>query len=253
MDVFAHQRSTGQARYDAVRLEVEKRFRGNWGARINYTWSDQRDNIYEANVDRLHDEETTVYITGQEDDDFGPSRISSPHWFNINGMYRLPSPDGGAAETLLGGWTASVVTIMRSGFPLTIKQSANWGSAFGYDHQRPNVTGTDPNTSGSTAERVDAYVNPAAFSTSDPFTFGTSPHTDGGLRSPWLFNWDVSFEKETSLGAGANLILRFEWVNFLNQPNWNGPESIYGTSTFGRITGQGGFPRTFQFMAKFIF
>jgi hypothetical protein len=251
-DVFAQQRSTGRGRYDAVRLEVEKRFRGNWGARVNYTFSDQRDNVYEG-VDRLADEETAIFITGQEDNDFGKARISSPHWFNINGMYRFPSPDGGAGETILGGWSASVVTIMRSGFPLTIKQSANWGGGYGYDHQRPNLTGSDPVTSGSTEERVDNFLNPAAYSSVAPFTFGDTPHTDDAVRSPWLFNWDVSLEKDTPLGGGANLILRFEWVNFFNQPNWNGPGSIVGSSNFGRILGQGGFPRTFQFMAKVMF
>jgi hypothetical protein len=208
--------------------------------------------VYEGNT-RLNDEETTQYITGGEEADFGPSRISAPHWINLNAMYRLPSPDGGAAETFLGGWTASVVTIMRSGFPLTIKQSANWGSAFGYDHQRPNTTGVDPMTSGSTGDRVDNFINPAAYENVAPFTFGNTPHTDGDVRSAWLKNWDFSLEKNTALGGGANLIIRLEWVNLFNQPNWNGPGSIFGTQTFGRITGQGGFPRTFQFMAKVLF
>jgi hypothetical protein len=64
LDVFAQQVSSGRSRYDAIRLEVEKRFRGNWGARVNYTWSDQRDNVYES-VDRLSDEESIVYLTGR--------------------------------------------------------------------------------------------------------------------------------------------------------------------------------------------
>ena len=36
-DVFARHVTSGRSRYDALRLELEKRFRGNWGARVNYT------------------------------------------------------------------------------------------------------------------------------------------------------------------------------------------------------------------------
>ena len=52
-----------------------------------------------------------------------------------------------------------MTAIMREGFPMTIKQSSNWGAAFGYDHQRPNLTGATKPTSGSTADRVDNYIN----------------------------------------------------------------------------------------------
>ncbi len=252
LDVTAYHQSTGRSKYDAMRFEIEKRFRGSWGARMNWTWANQSDNVYEA-FGTDDDAIGVVYRTGFEDDDFGRSKLNAEHQINLNGIYRLPSPDGGIAEILGGGWSASVVTIFRDGFPVAIRQSDNWGSAFGYDHQRPNLTGTDPNTSGSTEERVDNYINPAAFSNVAPFTFGDSPRTNADLRSPWLVNWDVSFEKDTPLGAGARLNLRFEWVNFFNQPNWNLPRLVSGRSDFGRITGQGGFPRTFQFMAKFVF
>ncbi len=251
--VRVHQRSTGRSRYDSVRFEVEKRFRGNWGARINYSFTNQSDN----GTDRIraHDGDETirrVYRTGFEEDDFGRSRLNVPHQVNLNGLYRFPSPAGGAAEVLAGGWSVSVSTIFRSGFPMVIRQGANWGSAFGYEYQRPNVTG-DPNTSGSTEDRVDGYFNPAAYAETGLFTFGSAPHTDNDVRTPGLYNWDVSFEKMTSLGGGANVSLRFEFVNFFNQPNWSGPVNNIGAGNFGVITGQGGFPRVFMFMVKFLF
>ena len=252
--VRLHHRSTGRSRYDSLRFEVEKRFRGNWGARINYAWTDQRDNgAYRA---RAHDSDETVrriYRTGFEDDEFGPSRLSISHQINLNALYRLPSPDGGTAETILGGWSVSVSSIFRSGFPMIIRQSSNWGNDFGYWYQRPNLTGVDPQTSGSTADRVDNYIDPAAYAEIDPFTFGNTPHTDGANRTPWLYNWDISFEKTTPLGGGANLQLRFEFINAFNQPNWGGPENVTGTSNFGQITTQGGFPRVFAFMVKVNF
>ena len=250
-----HQRSTGRSRYDSLRFELEKRFRGNWGARVNYTWADQRDNVMERpRTIRTTSTDRRVYRAGFEDNDFGPSRISVTHQVNLNGLYRFPSPDGGAAEVIAGGWSVSVAAIFRSGMPYVIRQSSNWGNDFGYDYIRPNLTGVDPVTSGSTEDRVDNFINEAAYANAPDFTFGNAPHTDGDLRTPALYNWDVSLEKMTSLGGGgAQLSLRFEWLNMLNQPNWGGPRHVFGAAQFGQITSQAGFPRVFMFMAKFIF
>jgi hypothetical protein len=252
-DIWAHHISAGKSRYDALRVELEKKFRGSWGARVNYTYSRYLSNILESNT-RVQDEEFQAFNTSNLDEDPLPrARIDSPHWFNINGLYRFPSPSGGAAKVIAGGWSVSVSAIMRSGFPLTIKQSANTlGAAFGFDHQRPNLVG-DPSVSGGTSDKFNNYINSAAFQNAPANTFGNTPFTLDDYRTPPLLNWDVSFDKTTRLGGDADLLLRFEFVNLFSQPNWNGPRSVFGAGNFGRITGVGGFPRTFQFMAKIMF
>jgi hypothetical protein len=260
-DVFARHVSDARSTYNALRLELEKRFRGNWGARINYTYSQQRDNIYESNT-LLEDEESVVFINSLLDDDFGPSRINSPHWLNLNGLYRFPSPDGGVAEAIAGGWSASVSALFRAGFPLAIKQDTNnLGSRYGFDHQRPNLTGADLAgtadlggiSHGDTPGSLTGLINPDAFTNADAFTPGNTPQTIDDVRTPKLVNWDVSFDKTTSLGGDANLILRFEFINIFNGINWRGPRSVYGVSNFGQTPGVRGFPRTMQFMAKITF
>ena len=235
--------------YEAVSFNLEKRFRGNWGARVNYTFSNQRDNVYETGNRRVSDEESTVYVNGRLEEDFGFSTLSSRHWLNVSGIYRFPGEG-----PVLGGWSASVTGIMRSGFPIAIKQSSNWGGGFGWDHQRPNTTGVDPVTSGSTGDRVDNYINSAAYSAvTNVGEIGNTPLRDGGNRTPWLKNWDVSFEKMTEITASQRFSIRIEFINLFNQPNWNGPRSVFGASNFGRITGQGGFPRVLQVMLKYMF
>ena len=198
-----------------------------------------------------------VFNNSDIDGDFGLSRLDIPHTLNLNGLYRLPrlpSPDGGVAEALLGGWSVSGTAMFRSGFPLTITQRTNnLGRAYGFDHQRPNLTGVDPNVSGSTEDIFGNYINPDAFENAEAFTFGDTPHTLGDIRSPKLVNWDVSFEKLTALSAGANLSLRFEVINLFNGVNWVGPRSVFGRSDFGRIRNTRGFPRTLQFMVKVMF
>jgi hypothetical protein len=253
-DVRARHVSSGRSTYNALRVELEKRFRGNWGARVNYTYSQQKDNLYESNT-LLENEESAVFLTGLEENDFGYSRVNSPHWVNLNGLYRFPTPEGGAG-VILGGWSGSVTAILRSGFPLAIKASSNnLSSSYGFDHQRPNATGADPSVSVSTEDAAaagDPIINGAAFENAPAFVPGNNPHTITDARSPKLVNWDVSFEKITDIGS-TNLSLRFEFINITNGVNWRGPRSEYGSSLFGVIPGTRGFPRTFQFMAKFTF
>jgi hypothetical protein len=251
-DVWARHISEGKSTYNALRVEFEKKFR-DWGARVNYTYSAYKSNILEGGNTRLSDEESAAFnSTNLDTQDLPYARIDSPHWLNLNGLYRFPSPEGGAGEAILGGWSASVTTIIRSGFPLTIKQSSNnLGSAFGFDHQRPNLVG-DPSVSDARSN-YEQYIDPAAFVNAPAFTLGNTPQTITDQRTPPLLNWDVSFDKTTDIGAGQQLLLRFEFVNIFGQPNFNGPRSIFGASNFGAITGVGGFPRVFQFMVKYIF
>jgi hypothetical protein len=251
-DVFAHHISEGKSSYNALRLEVEKKFR-NWGTRINYTRSSYKANILETGNTRVSSTPSRAFNSYDLlQDDLPVGRIDSPNWLNVNGLYRFPTPSGGAAEKIAGGWSASVTAIIRDGFPLTIRQASNnLGSDFGFDHQRPNLIG-DPSVSDAKSN-YDQFINPAAFTGAQAYTFGDTPFTLTDQRTPPLLDWDVSFDKTTSLGGGANLILRFEFINLFSQPNFNGPQSIFGNSNFGAIQGVGGFPRTFQFMAKVTF
>jgi len=253
-NVFARHVSSGRSTYNALRLELEKRFRGNWGARVNYTYSSQRDNVYESNT-LVENEEGTVFITGNEDADFGTSRINSPHWLNLNGLYRFPSPEG-AASWIAGGWSASLSALFRAGFPVGITQNSNAVSGFGWDHQRPNQVSGDVGVGGSTEDLAAAgtpILNAGAFNASPAYSIGDTAHTITDARTPKLVNWDVSFDKTTPLGDTANLVLRFEFINIFNGVNWRGPRSVIGPSNFGTIPGTRGFPRTMQFMAKVTF
>ena len=250
-DVWMRKSTVASTSYNAFRVEWEKKFR-QWGARVNYTWSRSRANTYERNR-RVSDLKTQVFnSTDLESDPLPPARYDSPNWLNLNGLYRLPSPDGGAAEAILGGWSASVSALIRSGFPLTITQATNnLGSAYGFPYQRPNMVG-DPSVS-DPRQNFDQFIDPAAFQQAAAYTFGDTPFTITDQRTAPLLNWDVSFDKTTNIGGGQQILLRFEFVNFFGQPNFEGPRSVFGQSNFGAITGQGGFPRIFQFMLKYIF
>jgi hypothetical protein len=258
-DIWQHHNGEGRSRYDALRFEFEKKFRGNWGARVNYTYSRFNSNVLESGNTRVNDEPTRAYRTDNlEVDPLPKSFLDTPHWLNVNGMYRFPSPSDGVAKILGGGWSASVSAIMRTGFPLYYRQASNTlGSAFGYEHQRPTLVG-DPSVSGSIADTYDNYLDPSALQNTPSYTFGNTALTNSEARTPRYINWDVSFDKETELAGDARLTLRFEIINFgtligFDHDNFGGPRTIFGQSNFGRITSVGGFPGLLQFMAKVTF
>ena len=253
-NVFARHVSAGKSLYNSARVEFEKRFRDRWGARINYTLAIHNDNIYESNT-RLADEESTIFNTPDEcafgkcpvlDADYGPSRIHVPHQFNIAFTYRTPGDNA-----IFSGWALSTQTILRSGFPLTLKQSSNPLGSYGFDHQRPSsgaVTGGG-NPSGNHLN----YLSPGNVTETPGLVLGAGPHTSDAVRSPVLHTWDVSLEKTTTILSDVNLNLRFEMLNLFNSPNWCGPRTVVGAGNFGQIQCSSGFPRTLQFMTKFTF
>ena len=253
-DVFARHVSSGKSLYNSLRVEFERRFRGNFGARINYTFTRHDDNIYENNT--LTENETgVIYNTPDEcafskcpviDADYGPSRIHVPHQLNINATYRTPGEN-----PIFSGWALSVVSIMRSGFPLVITQNSNPLSSYGFSHQRPASVGISGG--GNPSGNDQNYLTASGMTATEGLTLSSAPHTTADVRSPVLLNWDVSLEKATRVFSDLDLTLRFEFIDAFNQVNWRGPRSVYGPSNFGSIPGTRGFPRTFQFMAKVTF
>ncbi len=254
-NVFARHVSSGKSLYNALRVEFEKRFRGNWGARINYTFTQHDDNIYENNQ-LLENETGTVYNTPDEcafakcgplsDADYGPSRVHVPHQLNVNGTWRTPGDN-----PIFGGWAVSAVAIMRSGFPLVVTQNSNPLSAYGFANQRP----TSANLSGGGNPRGNhtTYLSAGDAQLTQGLTLSNSPNTTDSVRSPVLINWDVALEKTTRVYEDMNLTLRFEFIDAFNHVNWRGPRTVLGASTFGSIPGTRGYPRTFQFMGKITF
>jgi trimeric autotransporter adhesin len=143
------------------------------------------------------------------------------------------------------------VITLESGFPINITQSDNSNTFSG--QQRPNVTGSDPNTSGDFADRLNAWIDPAAFSLAPANTIGNAPRTLGNLRTPRRDNVDLSLSKEVSLGGSMRAQVRVEVINLTNNPKVRGPVQSVSASNFGQITTQSGFMRMTQIMFRLAF
>ena len=253
-NVYARHVSAGKSMYHGLRFELERRFSRAWGMRLNYTHTRHSDSIYEANT-LLESLTRTVYNTPdgcasgkcpQLGSDYSLSRLHAPNLVNLNLMYQTRG-----SSKLLSGWSVAMATILRSGFPLVITQNENPLSAYGFSHQRPKNAqvggGGDPG--GDPGQ----YVTAGSVVPTDGLQLSQAPHTTDAVRSPALVNWDISLEKGISILEDVSLSLRFEFINLLNNVNWRGPRTVYGSDTFGSIPGTRGFPRTFQMLTKIVF
>lgn len=253
-NVYARHVTAGRSMYHSLRAELERRFGRAWGARVNYTRTIHHDNIYEDNT--LTESLTReVYNTPDScavgkcpvlESDYSLSRLHVPHQVNINLNYQTQ-----ARSPLLGDWAFSLSSILRSGFPLVITQNENPLRAYGFSHQRPESGRVS--AAGDPGRNPDQYLTGASLVPTDGLQLSNAPHTTDSARTPALFNWDVSAEKRIPLSEGASVSLRFEFINLLNNVNWRGPRTLFGSDEFGSIPGTRGFPRTFQMMAKVAF
>jgi hypothetical protein len=153
---------------------------------------------------------------------------------------------------VIGGWSFNTVGVMHTGFPLQISQSTNNNSIFGYASQRPNATGTTPVTSGSLEDRLNSYINPAAFSTAVRGTFGNLARTIN-MRGPGQVNFDASLFKNFAITEQVKGQFRLEALNATNTPLFYGPNVAFGSGSFGKITSQANFARQLQMALRFSF
>jgi hypothetical protein len=286
-NILARHVLEGKNDYNAMVLEWTKRPSRGWGGRVSYTYSVLKDNqVMEGNfysAGGLNPLNNFNYIpsmpacnAGQQfttacydpDAEYGYSLLDVPHRFIIAPMAELPFGRGKkwgsqsqAVDWIAGGWVVSAAINLQSGFPIAVQQSDNTGTFSGV--QRPNiVAGVPLETSGSYADRLASadhptatWVNPAAFATAAPFTFGNAPRTITDVRTPGQYNVDGVFIKNFRVGGSKTAQLKIEMLNLLDRVNvrtLNGRNTV-GNSNFGQTASQAGFMRITQVMFRFTF
>lgn len=250
--------SNNRARYDSLVMKAQRRFRAGFSFISTWTWSKNLDASFGA-ANQIAGQSGALPNAYDQDAEYGLSIADATHRFSNSFTWELPVgrgkawlSRGGAADWVLGGWELNVVNIFQSGFPLAIIQNNNLNAAVGAAVQRPNATGISPATAGTVQERLDNYINPAAFSTAPQFTFGNVSRTIP-VRAPGWANWDLALFKTFRAGEHFRAQFRAEALNALNTVQFNRPNVNFGNPTFGRITSQLNFPRFFQFGARFWF
>src|SRR5258708_12192720 len=102
----------------------------------------------------------------------GISDFNRPHRLSVSYVYEFPFFEhaSGAVHALLGGWSISGVTTLQSGSPFSIFDSSPGTAFLGQGSTpllgaslAPGATGASGLTSGDIHQRINGYLNPAAF------------------------------------------------------------------------------------------
>lgn len=248
-----------KARYDSLVLKAQKRFSHGLTLLSTFTWSRNKDASGGGVANTLNGGNKGPQNPYNLNSEYSFSNIDSPFRWATSISYEFPFGKGkafanksGIVDYIVGGWSLNTVSIFQTGFPLQISQATNYNSGFGYASQRPNATGISPVTSGSLEDRLNNYINPAAFSTAPQFTFGNVGRTIN-MRGPGQVNWDASMFKNFVIKERFKAQFRMEALNATNTPLFYGPNVSYGSSSFGTITSQANFARQLQMALRLSF
>lgn len=186
----------------------------------------------------------------------------------IRYVYPLPIGRGGKflagvnawQDRLVSGWALDGVSIFQGGTPLLFTYTGTaLSNNFGAGTSRPNfVPGCNLRVPGSPVQRLNGWFNTACFTAPSQFGFGNMARAEGTVRAQGIDNFDVAIAKRTAITEVLKLELRVEAFNLMNHPQFNPPNTQYGSgSSFGKtsaaVASQVNQPRELQVAAKFTF
>ena len=117
------------------------------------------------------------------------------------------------------------------------------------DAQTFSISESDLDTTNGTPYlNPDAFSEPAVTDQRVPIEMGSSTRWLGDSRGFALLQEDFSIIKQTRLGfrEGANMELRADIVNLFNRNRLSNPNTGISGSSFGKVFGKQGAPRTIQ-------
>jgi len=258
--------------YHALQIRAEKQFSAGLQFLMTYTWSKSIDDASSTDDSVVFLGggflNTGTILSVQNPYDLRGERAESvfdiPQVFQFSYIYELPVGRGRhfgrqmspIADAIVGGWQTNGIIRIDDGrpiLPLIFCQinfcNSNNIPTFG---QRPELLGPLTRASGSPEQASVTNADPTVsyFGNSSQanngvltlptnFTLGNAPRTFSTVRQPGARDVSMSLFKDFSLARlheGMRLQFRAESFNTFNHPHFAGPDSLVGSSTFGKIT-----------------
>lgn len=299
--------SGGHDQYDALMLTLARRSSNGLALNAQYTLGKSTGNTGGSN--EAQTSANNALTPAQFEYDNGYNAFDVRHTFNLSVLYSIPygrgraHDAGGFADAVLGGWDLGGIVNARSGLPIDVKivrPDVVYRDAAGNIFANPAagrvaVVNTPGGGASRNVRRPDLvpgvnpfisdggllFLNPAAFATPAPGTFGNLERNS--LHGPAFKQADLFLSKHFATGQGRNVEFRMEFFNLFNtvnfanpvgtlptvlpsnnvteanklqpgQPYTAAPAGTFGTltSTVGRTVGLGT-PRQIQFALRFNF
>jgi Carboxypeptidase regulatory-like domain len=220
--------NTGESKYDALNLSLEKRYANNWSGRVSYSLSSSRGTAYEQ-----ADKNTYQFLTDLNlDERWGPLNVDRRHVLSLNGRTEIPRTRG---------ITLSSTLRYMSGAPFSLYDSS-----------------IDVNQNGE----LDDPLPAGTYSGTEPNAMTNVENKGGrnGARGPDYFQIDVRAGWRGRMGGNRALELFLDIYNITNRTNFDAPlvaSSDRRTPTsflvLTNLRGGSGFPRQAVMGARYAF
>jgi len=255
--------SEGLSSYNALQIDVNRRFNKGFQIRGAYTYSKSLDDGTALNSSVGANAPGFVMYPLNPKLDWGPATSDVRHIAVVNGTYELPFGAGkrffngsGLHQRFIGGWTLSGVETLQSGFPFTPQLGFN--PTNNGDSRNPIRPSWNPAFSGNVIQGGPSqYFNPNAFVVPAPGTYGNVGRDV--LTGPGLATLDLSAAKITNISEKIKVQFRAEFFNIFNRANFGTPNAVVFSSasstpsaTAGVITATSTTSRQVQFGLKLL-
>lgn len=257
--------SWGDSLYNALQVDVNRRFSNGLSFRGVYTWSKALDDGDSLNGTTSANAPGLISNPYDVRADWGPATYDVRNVGVISVVYDLPFGKGkqfantfqGVGNTLVSGWSVDSIVTLQGGFPFTAQLSYNPSNDG--DTRNPVRPFANPNFTGNPILGAPTqWFNPAVFLQPPPNSGFWGNATRSNLTGPGLATWDFSAIKNTTLRERLSLQFRAEIFNLLNRANFNTPNLIVFTpsglsGSAGVITSTSTTARQVQFALKLLF
>jgi len=228
--------SEGTSSYNALQVDLRRRFSHGLSVRGIYTWSKALDDGDSLNQTTAGNAPGLASNPFNLRADWGPATYDVRNLGVINAIYQLPFGRGqafggdleGWKNGLAGGWSVASIITAQSGFPFTPQLSYNPSN--NGDTRNPVRPFLNPDFHGPVVlGKPSQWFNPAAF-IAPPSTLGFYGNVGRDeYTGPGLATWDFSVLKDTPIRERLTLQFRAEIFNILNRANFNTPNLIVFT------------------------
>jgi len=236
--------------YNAMRLEVKRRYKAGIHWSLAYAWSKTID----TGSDFTQGSGVTTFETARSQR--GLSDFDQRHRLNLNYGYRLPWFNKGVGwqRQLLGGWTVSGNNTFAGGNPFTVTAGYDM-NADGVVNDRPLLI--DPKFFGASVDNgrqlpgsnltvsqtqlSETAFFPNRFVTRAQRAFDPGGAGQGSIARNIFFGqgivfWDLAVAKSFAIREGHTIAFRAEMYNVTNSPRFAFPDRGLQGLNFGRIT-----------------
>lgn len=251
-----YQRSVGNSIYNSLQTKFTHRMSHGLQAQLSYTWAhsidDSNDPLAPAEGNRGFPRNSLKLS-----EERGNSDNDIRHVAVINYIWDVPFGKGksvlssGVIGKIFEGWQFSGITSVQTGHPFDVFSTTDMERT-GLSGRADRVPGQNPYGAGSntpaSANGNKVWIsNPAAFSDrADQFggPLYVGPGTTGRNQfyGPGFVDFDLAWQKNTTITERVGAQLRIECYNLFNHPHFNNPDNLIESPTFGLIRSTAGRP-----------